>query len=189
MKIGYARVSTEEQNLDLQFQALENVGCDLVFSDQGVSGIAFQRQGLVQALRKLRRGDTLIVWKLDRLGRSLRKLVHVIEALRKKQVEFVSLSETIDTRTPGGVFLFHLMAALAEFERSLISERTRAGLTAAKRRGRRLGRPPAIPKDELAMLTEMASAGCLNIDKAAAHYKIHPRTLKRNLVRATASEP
>lgn len=138
----------------------------------------------MQALRRVGKGDTLVVWKLDRLGRSLGKLVQVVGALRTKQADIASLSEAIDTGTPGGVFLFHLMGALAEFERSLISERTRAGLAAAKKRGRRLGRPPSIPAGELASLIESSSAGEIDIQKAAGHYNVHPRTLKRHLVRA-----
>ncbi|WP_295373139.1 recombinase family protein [Pseudacidovorax intermedius] len=184
MKVGYARVSTDEQHLDLQLQALEGAGCDVVFSDQGVSGAVFERPGLTRALRRVRRGDTLVVWKLDRLGRSLGKLVQVVGVLRTKQVDIASLSEAIDTGTPGGTFLFHLMAALAEFERSLISERTRAGLAAAKKRGRRIGRPPSIPDGELASLIEMAGSGVIDIEKTADQYKVHPRTLKRHLVRA-----
>ena len=140
MKIGYARVSTDEQNLDLQRHALEAAGCEFVFEDR-VSGAAHERPGLATALARVQPGDALVVWKLDRLGRSLVHLIHVIDGLGKVGAGFVSLSESIDTGTAGGRLVFHMMGALAEFERSLISERTSAGMKAAKRRGRHVGRP------------------------------------------------
>jgi len=143
MKIGYARVSTDDQNLDLQQQALAAAGCTEIFTDQ-VSGTASRRLGLESALTRCEAGDVLVVWRLDRLGRSLSHLIEVIQQLGKREVGFVSLSENIDTTTAGGRLVFHLMGAIAEFERALIVERTRAGVEAAKKRGKHLGRPIAL---------------------------------------------
>jgi DNA invertase Pin-like site-specific DNA recombinase len=144
MKIGYARVSTEDQHLDLQLSALEAYGCDAIFYDHGASGSRFDRAGFLEALHAANRGDTLVVWRLDRLGRSLGHLVKVISGLEKRGIEFVSLTESIDTKSPTGMLMFHMIAALAEFERSLISERTRAGMAEARKRGARLGRPRTL---------------------------------------------
>jgi len=143
MKIGYARVSTDDQNLDLQRQALAAAGCSEVFADQ-VSGSTSRRPGLDDALRRCAAGDVLVVWRLDRLGRSLSHLIDVIQELGKREIGFVSLSESIDTTTAGGRLVFHLMGAIAEFERALIIERTRAGVEAAKKRGKHLGRPISL---------------------------------------------
>jgi DNA invertase Pin-like site-specific DNA recombinase len=143
MRIGYARVSTHDQNIDLQRRALENARCDRVFEDQ-VSGVAPRRAGLDRLLASITKGDILIVWRLDRLGRSLPHLIEIIQRLSRDGVEFKSLSENIDTTTAGGRLLFHMMGALAEFERSLIQERTRAGLSAARQRGVHVGRRPAL---------------------------------------------
>jgi DNA invertase Pin-like site-specific DNA recombinase len=148
MKIGYARVSTLDQNPDLQHQALTAAGCDQVLEDR-VSGTAVKRPGLDQALGLVGKGDVLIVWRLDRLGRSLPHLIDIIRDLGNKGVGFRSLSESIDTTTAGGRLVFHMMGALAEFERALIVERTRAGLAAAKTRGVRLGRRPVISRAQL----------------------------------------
>src|SRR5919202_1308927 len=135
MLIGYARVSTNEQNLDLQRDALERAGCDLIFDDH-VSGTKARRPGLEQALSHLRAGDTLVVWRLDRLGRSLRHLIDTGTDLQGKGVGFKSLTENIDTTTTGGRLVFNIFASLAEFERDIIRERTEAGLQAARTRGR-----------------------------------------------------
>jgi DNA invertase Pin-like site-specific DNA recombinase len=131
-KIGYARVSTDEQNLSLQIDALKAVGCEKIFSDQGISGSLASRPNLNRALRTLRPGDKLVVWRLDRLGRSLVNLIQLLDQLGEKGVRFHSLNENIDTTSSGGRLVFHMMAALAEFERTLISERTRAGMAAAR---------------------------------------------------------
>jgi DNA invertase Pin-like site-specific DNA recombinase len=147
MKIGYARVSTEEQCLDLQLTALKRAGCDTILSDHGASGSKFDRPGLNDALATLQPGDALVVWRLDRLGRSLSHLVEVVGDLGQQGIEFVSLTECIDTRSPTGMLMFHMIAALAEFERSLISERTRAGMAAARARGAKIGRPKAVRAD------------------------------------------
>jgi DNA invertase Pin-like site-specific DNA recombinase len=143
MLIGYARVSTTDQNLDLQNDALKAAGCDKIFTDTA-SGAKAERVGLKDALEQCRKGDTLVVWKLDRLGRSLPHLVETVKGLVDKGVGFKSLQENIDTTTSGGKLIFHIFASLAEFERDIIRERTNAGLTAARARGRKGGRPKGI---------------------------------------------
>lgn len=148
MKIGYARVSTLDQNPDLQRQALTAAGCERIFEDR-ISGTAVRRPGLDEALRLLGAGDMLVVWRLDRLGRSLPHLIEVIGAIGARGAGFQSLSESIDTTTAGGRLVFHMMGALAEFERALIVERTRAGIDAAKARGVRLGRRPVLSQAQL----------------------------------------
>ena len=140
MHIGYARVSTSDQNLDLQIDALKVANCEQVFTDVA-SGVKSERTGLEQAIKICRNGDTLVVWKLDRLGRSLPHLVETVNLLIEKGVGFKSLQENIDTTTSGGKLIFHLFASLAEFERDLIRERTQAGLSSARARGRLGGRP------------------------------------------------
>jgi len=143
MHVGYARVSTTEQNLDLQIDALTVAGCERLFTDT-VSGGHVDRPGLAAALRECRSGDTLIVWKLDRLGRSLPHLVETVRDLGTRGVGFKCVQENIDTTTSGGKLIFHIFASLAEFERDLIRERTTAGLTAARARGRTGGRPKGV---------------------------------------------
>lgn len=143
MRIGYARVSTAEQNLALQTDALNAAGCERLFTDT-VSGARVDRPGLAAALTMCRRGDTLVVWKLDRLGRSLPHLVETVRDLGTRGVGFKSVQEQIDTTTSGGKLIFHIFASLAEFERDLIRERTNAGLAAARARGRTGGRPKGV---------------------------------------------
>ena len=142
MLIGYARVSTHEQTLDLQQDALKKAGCDPIYTDTA-SGAKAERKGLQDALQYLREGDVLVVWRLDRLGRSLKHLIETITALEGRGIGFKSLSENIDTTTSGGKLVFHVFGALTEFERDLIRERTKAGLAAARARGRQGGRPKA----------------------------------------------
>jgi DNA invertase Pin-like site-specific DNA recombinase len=146
--VGYARVSTEEQSLELQRTALRNAGCHEIFEDFGISGATATRRGLTTALERVKGGDTLVVWRLDRLGRSLAHLISTINRLEKRGVHFKSLNESIDTSSSGGRLVFHIMGAMAEFERALISERTRAGMRAAKRQGQHLGRPPAFEPEK-----------------------------------------
>ncbi len=143
MLIGYARVSMHDQNLDLQKDALLNVGCEKIYVDT-MTGESKNRPGLEQTFDMLREGDTLVVWRLDRLGRSLKHLIELVQELSQKEVGFRSLQESIDTTSPSGKLVFHLFGALAEFERNLIAERTKAGLAAARARGRLGGRPPAL---------------------------------------------
>ena len=146
MNIGYARVSTQDQTLDLQLDALEKIGCKEIFTDT-ISGAKVERKGLDKALSYVREGDTLVVWKLDRLGRSLKHLIETITNLNNRKIGFKSLTENIDTTTSGGKLIFHIFGALAEFERDIIRERTNAGLQAARARGRRGGRPKAKTLD------------------------------------------
>src|SRR5881227_29598 len=142
MLIGYARVSTQDQTLNLQRDALEKIGCSKIFTDT-ISGATTERKGLDEALAYVRAGDSLVVWKLDRLGRSLKHLIETITALNNRKIGFKSITENIDTTTSGGKLIFHIFGALAEFERDIIRERTNAGLTAARARGRLGGRPKA----------------------------------------------
>jgi DNA invertase Pin-like site-specific DNA recombinase len=148
MKIGYARVSTVEQNLNLQTDALERIGCEKIFTDMA-SGSLDTRKGLIDAIEFCRSGDSLIVWKLDRLGRSLRHLIDTVNRLQSKGVEFVSLQENVDTNTSGGKLVFHVFGALAEFEREMIRERTRAGMKAARDRGSINGRPKKLSEQQI----------------------------------------
>src|SRR2546425_4608 len=146
MLIGYARVSTQDQTLHLQQDALENIGCSKIFTDI-ISGAKEERKGLDEALAYVRAGDTLVVWKLDRLGRSLKHLIETITKLNNRKIGFRSITENIDTTTSGGKLIFHIFGALAEFERDIIRERTNAGLQAARARGRLGGRPKAKTLD------------------------------------------
>lgn len=151
MKVGYARVSTHEQNLALQTDALSQAGCEKIYKDQ-ISGSKSARPGFEEALTYLRKGDVLVVWRLDRLGRSLKHLIEIITLLDERGVGFQSLQESIDTTTSGGRLVFHLFGALAEFERQLIRERTQAGLAAARARGRKGGRPKSLDSKKQALL-------------------------------------
>ena len=158
-KIGYARVSTAEQNLDLQRDALEAAGCDMIYTDEGISGTTQERAGLIQALETLSTGDTLIVWKLDRLGRSLGFLCRQIADFEKQGIDFKSLTDGIDTTTAGGRLVFHIMASLSQFESDLIRERTKAGMQAAKRRGKNIGRPKALTNAQLQHMHQLLDSG------------------------------
>ena len=152
MLIGYARISTVDQNLNLQRDALVASGCEKIYYDKGVSGAKAKRPGLDKALRSLQRGDVLVVWKLDRLGRSVKHLIEITTQLETKGIGFQSLSDAIDTSTAGGRLYFHLMGAFAEFERNLISERTKAGMAAAKARGVKIGRPKKLNAEQQSAL-------------------------------------
>jgi DNA invertase Pin-like site-specific DNA recombinase len=145
MLIGYARVSTDDQKLDLQTDALTKAGCEKIFDDH-MSGAKAERPGLTKALEMCRVGDTLVVWRLDRLGRSIKNLIDLAELLEREGVGLKSCQEAIDTNTSGGKLIFHMFGALAEFERNLLRERTKAGLEAARARGRSGGRPKALNK-------------------------------------------
>ncbi|ELD3312740.1 recombinase family protein [Enterobacter hormaechei] len=158
MQIGYVRVSTNDQNTALQRNALECAGCELIFEDK-MSGKTSDRPGLKKVLRTLSEGDTLVVWKLDRLGRSMRHLVTLIEDLRGRGINFRSLTDSIDTSTPMGRFFFHVMGALAEMERELIVERTRAGLAAARQQGRIGGRRPKLTAEQWEQAGRLLEAG------------------------------
>jgi DNA invertase Pin-like site-specific DNA recombinase len=168
--LGYARVSTLDQDPALQLDALAAAGCARMFEDRA-SGARADRPGLQKALDYVRDGDVLIVWKLDRLGRSLPHLIETVSALEKRGVGFRSLTEAIDTTTPGGRLVFHLFGALGQFERDLIRERTRAGLAAANARGRKGGRKPVVSADKLERAQKMIAKG-LTVREAAIRLKI-----------------
>src|SRR5918911_328837 len=150
MLVGYARVSTTDQTLNLQHDALTKAGCTKIFTDTA-SGAQAERKGLTEALSYVRAGDTLVVWKLDRLGRSLKDLITRITELETRKIGFKSLTEQIDTTTSGGKLIFHIFGALAEFERDIIKERTNAGLQAARARGRKGGQPKALTPKQAAI--------------------------------------
>lgn len=154
MLIGYARVSTDDQNLNLQRDALKQSGCDQIFEDQ-LSGAKAERPGLLEALKYARSGDTLVVWRLDRLSRSLKNLIEMVAKLDERSIGLKSLHEAVDTSSTSGKLIFHIFGALAEFERNLIRERTQAGLIAARARGRKGGRPKALNLDKQALAVKL----------------------------------
>ncbi|MDD2610776.1 MAG: recombinase family protein [Giesbergeria sp.] len=179
MLVGYARVSTEEQRLDLQLDALKGAGCEKVFSDQ-VSGAAATKAGLDEALAYVRSGDVLVVWKLDRLGRTVKGLVELVDGLKERGVQFKSVTDGIDTSTSAGKFFFHVMAAMAEMERDLIRERTNAGLAAARARGRLGGRKPKMNAAKLDAAKKLLRAGT-PVSEVAKTLGVGRATLYRNL--------
>jgi DNA invertase Pin-like site-specific DNA recombinase len=179
MLIGYARVSTQEQTLNLQRDALTTAGCTKIFTDTA-SGAKTERIGLEEALNYVRKGDTLVVWRLDRLGRSLPHLISTMTALEERGIGFKSLTENIDTTTSGGKLIFHIFGALAEFERNLIRERTTAGLMAARARGRRGGRPKALTTRQLNIAQSLYDAKN-SIQEICRTLKISKATLYRSI--------
>lgn len=183
MLIGYARVSTDEQNLAMQLDALRAAGCEQIFRDEGVSGAATDRRELSRMLSALAAGDVLVVWKLDRLGRSLAHLLQIIAGLEAEAVGFRSLSEAIDTTTASGRLLFHVMGAIAEFERSLISERTSAGMAAAKARGQHLGRERKLTDEDARWAQAVIATGSMTPKTAAEYLGVSVSTLYRSLRR------
>jgi len=178
MKIGYARISTADQNLDLQADALKTVGCEKIFQDIA-SGAKDERKGLADAVEFARDGDILIVWKLDRLGRSLKHLIETVNRLHEKGVGFASVQESIDTTTSGGKLIFHVFGALAEFERELIRERTQAGLKAARARGRTGGRKEKLTLQQVEMARAMVNDPSISIGAICEIFKISKPTLYR----------
>lgn len=178
MKIGYARVSTVDQNLNLQIDALEKAGCEKIFTDTA-SGLLDSRKGLADAVEFCRQGDTLVVWKLDRLGRSLKHLIETVNQLHAKGIGFVSLQESVDTTTSGGKLVFHVFGALAEFERELIRERTRAGLAAARSRGKLGGRPKKLSTKQIEMAQKLMKDSSNSIKEICTTLKISRATLYR----------
>lgn len=148
MKIGYTWVSTQDQNLDMQIDALKNAGCEIIFEEK-ISGKLKERPQLAKLFEKLRKGDTVVVWKLDRLGRSLKDLIDLINKMQQLDVSFLSIQDGINTSTATGRFTFNIFASLAEFEREIISERTKAGLNSARARGRKGGRPAGYSKETI----------------------------------------
>lgn len=183
MKVGYARVSTQDQSLDLQLDALTRAGCTRIYQER-VSGKAADRPELAQCLKALREGDTLVVWRLDRLGRNLSDLVAITQALEKAGTAFESITENIETSSATGRLVFHVFAALAEFERNLVRERTMAGLAAARARGRQGGRKPILKPREVDQVRTLYADKSVPIEDICKRYKIS-RTTFYNLVRST----
>jgi len=181
--LGYARVSTQDQTLELQVDALEAVGCHRVFTEHA-SGAADDRVELANLFDHVRPGDTVVVWRLDRLGRSLRHLIDTVNALADRQVGFRSISENIDTTTSGGKLIFHIFGALAEFERELIRERTNAGLTAARARGRVGGRPSVMTKAKTDEARRMYDSGDYTWEEIAEMFGVSRMTVYRHVVKS-----
>ncbi|MCK7611650.1 recombinase family protein [Roseibium sediminicola] len=179
MKVGYARVSTADQNIEMQLKALSEAGCDRVFTDEGQSGAVRNRPGLDEAMDVLAAGDTLVIWRLDRLGRSLSHLIDVVAMLGRRNIGLLSISEAINTGSAGGVLIFHIMGALAEFERALISERTKAGMAAARERGSQIGRPHKILSDEIGQLRHAIEVEGMSKSAAARRFGVSRATLYR----------
>jgi len=187
MLIGYARVSTQDQRLDLQKDALKKAGCKKVFTDVASGGAKTERPGLQAALQFAREGDTLVVWKLDRLGRSLRHLIESVTELKERQVGFRSLQESIDTTTSGGKLIFHIFGSLAEFEKDLVRERTCAGLAAARARGRRGGRPRVLDEKKTALARSLYKDKTNSPAEIAKTLGVSRSTLYRYVARVKAA--
>jgi DNA invertase Pin-like site-specific DNA recombinase len=180
MLIGYARVSTRDQTRALQLDALKAAGCERVF-EETASGAQKDRPQLAAAIAYARRGDALVVWKLDRLARSMRQLIDTIDHLQEREIGFHSLTENVDTTSSGGRLVFHLFGALAEFERSIIRERSRAGLDAARARGRIGGRRPALTDKDLSAARAMLRDDSLTVGEVARRLGVAPATLYRHI--------
>lgn len=182
MLVGYARVSTQDQKPELQLDALVAAGCERIFVEKA-SGAQRERPELKASLDFLRSGagDVLVVWKLDRLARSLSQLIHTVEDLEKRGVAFRSLTEAIDTTSAPGRLVFHIFGAIAEFERSIIKERTRAGLNAARARGRKGGRPPALTPKDIQQAKALLRDPDITMNEVAARLNVAPSTLFRHL--------
>lgn len=182
MVIGYARVSTNDQNPELQVDALEKVGAEQIFQEK-FTGTLKERPELSQCLRMLRKDDVLVVWKLDRLARSLKDLVEIVQSLHDRGVGFKSLTESIDTTSSGGRLVFHIFGALAEFEHDLIRERTMAGLQAARARGRKGGRKPSMSDDDVKKASAMLLDPNITKKEVAEHFGVARTTLNVSLNR------
>ena len=182
MRIGYARVSTDDQTLDLQRDALKRSKCREVYEEQA-SGKSTGRPQLEGCLKSLRAGDTLVVWRLDRLGRNLADLVSLIAKLEQRKINFESMTEKIETVSPAGRLVFHVFAALAEFERNLIRERTVAGLSAARARGRTGGRPPKLSVKEIRTIRGLLKSADMPVAEIAARFGIARSTLYRSVLK------
>jgi DNA invertase Pin-like site-specific DNA recombinase len=178
MLIGYARISTTDQTLDLQRDALTKAGCTRIFTDTA-SGAQLERVGLTDALSHVREGDILVVWKLDRLGRSLKDLIERIRQLNDRKIGFKSLTENIDTTTSGGKLIFHIFGALAEFERDIIKERTNAGLEAARTRGKLGGRPKALSPEKIKLARRLYADKSTSVAEICKMLGISRHTLQR----------
>jgi DNA invertase Pin-like site-specific DNA recombinase len=188
MIVGYARVSTQDQNPEYQVDALEKAGCEQIFQEK-FSGTLRERPELSQCLRTLRVGDVLVVWKLDRLARSLKDLVEIVQGLQDRGIGFKSLTESIDTTSSGGRLVFHIFGALAEFEHDLIRERTIAGLQAARARGRKGGRKPAMSNTDIKKAAAMLLDPQITKKEVAAHFDVSRTTLNSSLARLKSTSP
>ena len=178
MLVGYARVSTIDQNLDMQIDELKKAGCEKIFSDVA-SGAKVERIELQKAFEQIRKDDILVVWKLDRLGRSLKHLIQIVAELNERGIGFKSLKESIDTTTNGGRLIFHIFGALAEFERGIIQERTKAGLNAARARGRLGGRPRKMNKEKIELAQTLYDSRTMTIQKICKQLRISKGTFYR----------
>lgn len=183
-RLGYARVSDNDQTEALQLDALAAANCDEVFVDHGVSGANRSRPALDRILASLRPNDTLVVWKLDRLGRSTIHLLEILGDLRQRDIDFIALTQGIDTTTAVGRMLFGQLAVFAEFEREQISDRTKAGMAAAKKRGQHMGRPNRLTQSQIVMISEEFAGGGVTIKGIAERYQISPQTVSRAIIRA-----
>ena len=184
MQYGYARISTIDQNPDMQLKALQRAGCKKVFKDEGISGSTAKRPALLRCLKALDDGDTLMVWKLDRLARSLRDLFAMLDDFNSRGIQFRSLTEEINTTTPGGKLVFHIFAALAEFERGLIIERTREGMKAARARGVKSGPKPKLTRQQIEHARKLIDEGQRH-EATAALFNVSRVTLYRALLKAS----
>ena len=178
MPIGYARVSTDEQSLDLQLDALNKAGCDRIYKDHGISGMVSDRDGLTEALNALQPGDTLVVWRLDRMARSMRDLMDTIDWLHAREIGFQSLCEHIDISSAFGELILHVLSAIVHFERRLIVERTKAGMDAARQRGVKFGRRPALDGETFREALYLKSQG-MTVPAIAADIGVGRSTLYR----------
>lgn len=179
-KIGYARVSTQDQDLSLQLDALKRADCEQIYEEK-VSGKNIERPELANCIKALREGDTLVVWRMDRLGRSLKDLVEIITNLEAKGIHFVSLTEKIETGTATGKLMFHVFASMAEFERNLISERTLAGLAAARARGRVGGRKPSLTEKDIEHARLLLRNPNITVTEVAARFGVTRQTIYRQV--------
>ena len=179
MLVGYARVSTQDQNLDLQITALKEAGCQKILTEKA-SGAQRDRPELMAAMNYIRPGeDVLVIWKLDRLARSLKQLIETVEKLETQKIGLLSLTESINTTTSGGRLIFHIFASLAEFERSIIRERTNAGLKAARQNGRIGGRPSSLAEKDLAVAKTLLQDVSITVEDVAKRMQVAPSTLYR----------
>lgn len=181
MRIGYVRVSDHDQTEDLQIDALKVAGCDLIYGDHGVSGHIIVRQGLDKVLKQLQKGDTLVVWKIDRLGRSTVRLLLLLDSLQKRGINFIAITQGIDTTTPFGRLIFGQLALFAEFEREQIRERTRAGMAAAKKRGKHVGRPVKLKPKEVYLAKSLILSGRETYSSMAKKLGVCRSTLYRSI--------
>jgi len=180
MNIGYCRISTDSQNDSLQLQALKDAGCEKIFSDVA-SGSKTDRVGLRECIEFARSGDVIVAWKLDRIGRSLKDLIETVNTLKEREIGLKIITQQLDTTTPSGMLFFYIMGALAEFEKSLIQERTRAGILASRARGRLGGRPKALDKKQIAVAESLYADGKTSISQICKTLGVSRATFYRNI--------